>query len=134
MEERNVDLEIPLSEEQWFQIGKAAQANQALGYEWKGSEGDRIHVYLRDEEARGAWEGLVSDENLYGDQEVEIAQFVFNDGRPFAHLEAIPAFDEPSVTAPEEDALEVGQERFVRGKWHQLVERAGIQEPSRDVL
>ena len=133
MEERNVDLEIPLSEEQWFQIGKAAQANQALGYEWNGSEGDRIHVYLRDEETRGMWDRLVSEENQYGAQKKEVAQFVFNDGRPFAHLEALPAFEEPAVNSREEDALEVGQERFVREKWHQLVERAGIQGPSRDV-
>jgi hypothetical protein len=133
MEERNLDLEVPLSETQWTQLGQAAKANQALGYEWKGNEPDRIHVYLRDEEARGLWDRLVSEENQYGAQRVEIAQFVFNDGRPFAHLEAPAAFEEPAVNSPQEDALEVGQERFVREKWHQLVERSGIQGPTRDV-
>ena len=126
MEERNLDFEVPMTRDQWRQLGETAQRIHSLGYDWKGDEPDRIRVSLRDEEARGLWSRLVSDEGQYGAHEREIAQFVFNGGRPYAHLEAPSTLDEPQILPQEEEAAEVGQERFVREKWHQLLERAGI--------
>lgn len=64
---------------------------------------------------------------------MEIARFVFNDGRTYAHLLALPAFQPPAITPPVESAVEVGQEKLVREKWHLLMERAGIQSPTRTV-
>lgn len=126
MEQRNLDLGLPVSSDQWGQLRRTAQAVRANGYLWSGDEPDRIRILLRDEESRGLWDRLVSDENRYGAHEVEVAQVVYNDGRPFAQLEAHPAFDEPSVTDGQETALEEGQAHFVRQKWHELLERSGI--------
>ena len=126
MEERNLDLQVPVSREQWGELGRTAQRIHSLGYDWSGDEPDRIRVSLRDEEARGLWTRLVSDEGKYGESEREIAQFVFNDGRPFAHLEAPVTLDEPQIQPQQEAALEEGQARFVREKWQVLLERAGI--------
>lgn len=126
MDERNVDFDLPVSRDQWEQIGRRAQALRPSGFEWRDGEPDRIHLYLRDEEARGLWERMVSDEGRYGAHEIEVAQFVFNDGRPYAHLEASPFIEEPAVLPQEEDAMEVGQERFVREKWHRLLEESGL--------
>lgn len=125
--ERNLDLDIDLSETEWRQLGEAAQANHALGLDWSGDDPGRIRVYLRDEEVRGGvWERLVTDEGTYGAQEMEISHLVFNDGRPYAHLLALPAFQPPAVTPQVEAAVEVGQEKLVREKWHLLKERAGL--------
>jgi hypothetical protein len=126
MEERNVDFEIPLSREQWRELGENAKALGPSGFTWNEQDPDRIHVYLREQEARGIWSRLVSDEETYGTDRREIAQFVFNDGRPFAHLEAPPSLDEPAITSDEETALELGQERWVRDKWHYLLDKSGI--------
>ena len=68
----------------------------------------------------------MSDEDRYGDSEVEIARFVFNDGRPYARMEAPPTLEEPSITDAQEDAAEAGEERFVRDRWHYLLRESGI--------
>jgi hypothetical protein len=126
MKERNLDFDIPLTRDQWNELTQTAEALESLGYAWNGKDPERIHVRLRDEEARGAWEGFVSDEDVYGDHEVELGQFIYNDGRPYAHLEALPTVEEPSVTDRQEHEMQIGQERWVREKWHDLMERSGL--------
>jgi hypothetical protein len=126
VEERNLDFEIPMTRDQWRQVGERAKALRPSGFDWNDQEPDRIRVYLRDEEARGIWNRLLADEDRYGAHEIEIAQFVFNDGRPFAHLEAPSTLDEPQVLPQEEAAVEAGQEQYVRDKWHYLLEESGL--------
>lgn len=126
MEERNLDFDLPVTQDQWEQIGRRAQALRPAGFEWKGDEPDRIHVYLRDEEARGLWKTMVSDEGEYGAQQIEVAQFVYNDGRPYAHLEASPSVQEPAVQQQQEAFMGIGQERSVREEWHHLLEESEL--------
>ncbi|HET7322471.1 MAG TPA: hypothetical protein VFI96_08265 [Longimicrobiaceae bacterium] len=126
MQERNIDFDIPMTHDQWNELGRNARALEPSGFRWSESEPDRIHVLLRDEEARGLWDRFVSDEDRYGAHERELAEFVFNDGRPFAHLRAPAAAEEPSVTDGEEQAMEAGQERWARQKWDYLMEKSGI--------
>ncbi|HET8655900.1 MAG TPA: hypothetical protein VFL93_10335 [Longimicrobiaceae bacterium] len=126
MHERNLDFEIPMTRDQWHEIGRSARALEPSGFTWTESDPDRIHVLMRDEEARGLWSRFVSDDDVYGAHERELAEFVFNDGRPYAHLKAPPAADEPSVTDEEEHSMAVGQEDWVRRKWDYLMEQSGI--------
>lgn len=126
MEERNIDFDIPVTRDQWKQIAETAHGMEPSGYGWNGDDPERIRVFLRDEEARGLWSRFVSDEGQYGAHDLEIAQIEYNGGRPFAHLEALPTAVEPAISDGEQAAMEVGQERFVREKWHQLMERSGL--------
>lgn len=127
MEERNLDLGIGLLREQWEELGRraAAMGREVAGYEWAGDT-DRILVYLTDEEARGLWSDYVSDESVYGESELRLADFVFNDGRPYAHIHAPPTARPPAILPQEVEAMQVGLERFTREKWHRLLREAGI--------
>ena len=126
MQERNIDFDIPMTRDQWHELGENARALGPSGFRWSEQEPDEIRVLLRDEEARGLWSRFVSDEGVYGDQEIELARFVFNDGRPYAHLRAPAAADEPAVTDDQETALEAGEADWVRRKWHDLLDRSGL--------
>jgi hypothetical protein len=127
MQERNLDFEIPVSREQWEQLGRsAARLGEDSGYEWNPTEPDRIHLHLREEEARGVWDRFVSQEETYGEPSLELAEFVFNDGRPFARLQPPAAAEEPAITDNEEHAMDIGMERWVRDKWHELMRQSGL--------
>lgn len=127
MEERNLDLEIPLREAQWEQIGRraASMGREVAGVEW-AADTDRIHVYMTDEEARGLWRDQVSDESVYGESEMEVAQFVYNDGRPYARLEPPSTAKPPAILPQDEAAMQAGLERFVREKWDTLLKESGV--------
>lgn len=130
MEERNLDFEIPVTRDQWAQLGQTAArlGPGDAGFAWREEEQDRIHVYLRNEEAQGAglWKDYLSDEGSYGRSEMEVAQFVYNDGRPYAHVEAPVEAQEPVVTGPEKAAMQQGLEEFVREKWELLLRESGL--------
>lgn len=128
MRERNLDFEIPLTREQWDQAGRRAQAlgPEDAGLEWSERDAERIHVYLRDEDTPPLWRDHVSDDDRYGASRREIAQFVFNGGRPYAHLEAPAVADEPTITDQVERAMEVEAEQWVRGRWHTLMRESGL--------
>jgi hypothetical protein len=128
MREQNVDFEIPVTREQWEQIGRTAArlGPEEGGYRWSDENPERIDVLLRDEEARGLWSNFVSDEEDYGDSEREVAHIVFNDGRPYARLEAQPSADEPAVNSVEEQAMVVGLERWLHDRWQGLMKESGL--------
>ncbi|HEV2149326.1 MAG TPA: hypothetical protein VGR37_18125 [Longimicrobiaceae bacterium] len=128
MEERNLDFEIPLSRDQWDQLGQTAArlGPHDWGYDWREGDEARIHVFMRNEEARGAWSDFVVDEGAYGDTELEVAHFVFNDGRPYARIEAPPQVQPPNVTPDQERSMQAGLEHFVRDKWEMLMKESGI--------
>lgn len=128
MQERNVDFEIPLTRDQWDQLGRRAAdlGPGDGGFGWQEQDPERIHVYLRDEDATGVWERYVSGEETYGGSEREVAQFVFNGGRPFARLEPPSTAEKPAITDAEEQGMEVGLERWVRGKWDVLMRESGL--------
>lgn len=127
MQERNLDLDLPLRREQWNQIGeRAAALEQDDGqFEW-AADRERITVYLSNDEARGLWRDLASEPQTYGGAQVEIAEFVFNDGRPYADLKVPPTWKPPAILPQEEAALDAQLERIVREKWHRLLEESGL--------
>ena len=128
MEERNLDFEIPITEEQWGQMGQTAArlGPHDWGFDWREGDRDRIHVFMRNEEATGPWRDFVSDEGAYGDTELEVAHFVYNDGRPYAAMQAPPQVEEPNVTDAQEKAMQSGLEHFVREKWDMLMKESGL--------
>ena len=89
MEPRNLDFGIELTSDQWAELGRAADALGAeeAGFSWDEDRFDEIRVLLRDEDAPNLLRDWVSTEGTYGATEVEVAQFRFNGGRPFADPE-----------------------------------------------
>lgn len=128
MEERNLDFEIPLTREQWEQVARtAARLGEEGGFTWTEQEPERIRLALRDEEARGIWEDYVSAEETYGESTREIAEIVFNDGRPHGRVKPPASAREPAVNTTEKTAMQEGLERWLREKWHILIRESGLQ-------
>jgi hypothetical protein len=129
MQKRNLDFEIPLTHDQWDELGRTAAAlsPDGSGFRWKPGDWGCIHVSLRDEDAPDLLRQYVSPErSTYGASEREVAHFIYNDGRPYAELLPPRIPDVPSVTEGQEAAIERELEHWVRGKWHSLMERSGL--------
>lgn len=127
MDERNVDLGLPLRRDQWDEIGRRAAALREEGGEFARSDDrNRIGVYLRDEEASELWADLTSSPEKYGSDERQIAEYVYNDGRPYAELKAPSTARPPAVLPQEEAAIARDLEQLVRAKWHRLLEESGL--------
>jgi hypothetical protein len=126
MERRNIDLGVPLTRDQWRQIGEAAdfQADEGV-LQWTPGEFDVIHVSLRANDAPKGWQDI-APADVVRQYDGEVARLVYNDGRPMAHLTP-PLQPAPPAVLPQEDqALQVALERWVRGKWHMLMRAAGL--------
>ena len=128
MQRRNLDFEIPVSRDQWEQLGRtaAARSPDGSGYRWQKGDFEVIHVFARDEDAPAPLQRHVTEEHRYGFSDVEVARFVFNDGRPYAELQPPDAPDEPILTEAQEQGMRREIERWVRGKWHGLLEHSGL--------
>jgi hypothetical protein len=123
----NLDFEIPLTAEQWHQLGESANARPDFGVmRWAPAERDVIHVSIRDEDAPAGWDTIAPADLGVVASDREVARFVYNDGRPYAQLIPPAGLAPPAVRPDEERALELGLERWVRGKWHELLRDAGI--------
>jgi hypothetical protein len=128
MERRNLDLGVPLTREQWRQVGEAAdfQADDGV-LQWAPREFEVIHVSVREADAPKGW-GDIPPRGDARHSEREIARFVYNDGRPMAHLTP-PAQPAPPAVSPQQDAgMQVELERWVRSKWRTLMEAAGLHD------
>lgn len=128
MEDRNLDFGIEMTAEQWVELGRVADALGAeeAGFAWDENRFDEIRVLLRDQDAPNLLRDWVGSEETYGGAELEVAQFRFNGGRPFAELE-IPDFARPPVvTEDEERAVQKELEQWVRGKWQELMRSSGL--------
>ena len=128
MQRRNLDFEIPLTPEQWAQLGESANLREDFGVlRWAPAERDVIHVSMRADDAPAGWAAMAPPpDDRVGPSDREVARFVYNDGRPYARLTPPDGLAPPAVRPEEERALEVGLERWVRGKWHELLRDAGI--------
>ena len=126
MTRRNLDLGIPLTREQWEQLGRSANMRPDFGVlRWAPAEFDIIRVSMREDELPEGWlpavpraDAPVSDR--------EVARFFWNDGRPYAEVEPPNAPLPPVITAAQREALEVQLERWVRERWHILMRESGI--------
>lgn len=129
MNPRNIDFEIPLTREQWQQLGEAANLRADYGVlRWAPANFDVIRVSAHTDDRPPGWDGIataVAERRVADDREV--ARFIYNDGRPFAHLEPP---EQPAVgaglTQAGDAALDASLERWVRGKWHALLRDSGI--------
>jgi hypothetical protein len=128
MERRNIDFEVTITREQWDQLGRTAAALPDYGVlQWSAEQPETIEVSAREEDAPSGFQDVVSSRYRYGSGQQPVAEFVFNDGRPYASLQPPPAFEPPVVTGQQEHALERELQRWVRNKWHQLVDEAGVE-------
>ncbi len=128
MEERNLDFEIPVTLAQWDQLGRTAArlGPGDGGFDWREREPDRIHVFMRNADAPDGWRDFVGSAGRYGEPEREVAQFVFNDGRPYAEVRSAPQVEPPNFSQAQEREMDVEMERFVRGKWESLMKESGL--------
>lgn len=128
MDERNVDFEVPLTDDQWNQVAQTAgRLSKDWGVEWSDEDRERIEVYLRAEEARGAWERYVGGGDGYASDQMRVAEIRFNGGRPYARLQPPSSAREPAIDETELRAMDAGLERFVRDRWGQLLDESGLQ-------
>ena len=128
MQRQNLDLGVPLTREQWEQVGSAADFIPDDGVLfWTPGEFEVIRVITKDSDAPESWRRYAEAATPPGVPEREVARLVYNDGRPYAQLHppSAPAF--PAVRAADEHEMQVDLERWVRAKWHLLLEQAGIR-------
>jgi len=128
--ERELDFGIPMLPEQWEELGRTAAAlgPARRGFAWDEGRPGEIRVYLRHEDAPPGWLNLVTETEAgtYGAHERAVARFFFHDGRPFGRI-ALPNWvAEPAYQPEEAAALWLELERWVRGKWHELLRAAGV--------
>jgi hypothetical protein len=127
MQHRNLDFEIPLTREQWEQLGRSANFRPDYGVlRWTPSEFEVISLSIRDTDVPEGWEGIVPRDDGVPPDDREVARFVYNDGRPFAQLEPPDQPQPPAVSEDASRALEEHLERWVRDKWHELLADSGI--------
>jgi hypothetical protein len=128
VERRNLDFGIPLTPEQWAQLGESANQREDFGVlRWTPAERQVIRVSLRADDAPDGWQGMAPPpDDRVGPSDREVARFLYNDGRPYAQLTPPDGLAPPAVRPGEERALELGLERWVREKWHALLRDAGI--------
>lgn len=127
MERRNLDFQIPLTREQWDQIGQAANFRPDYGVlRWAPAEFDVIHVAVREDDMPEGWDDITPTDDGIPPDDREVARFVYNDGRPYAQLDPPPQPEPPAVAPQEDHLLQVHLEQWVRGKWHELLRESGI--------
>ena len=127
MDRRNLDFEIALTREQWQQLGETANLREDFGVlRWAPAEFDVIRVSVHTDDAPRGWQGEATNINFAADDR-EVARFIYNDGRPYAHLEPPAEPAPPAITAAQDAALDASLERWVRDKWHGLVRDSGLR-------
>ncbi|MFL5576874.1 MAG: hypothetical protein ACJ79S_12980 [Gemmatimonadaceae bacterium] len=126
MERRNLDFEVPLTREQWEQLGQSANFRPDFGVmRWAPAEFDVIRVSVREDDAPEGWgDAAPPADDRVAPTDREVARFVYNDGRPFAQVE--PPANVPAARPEDRRKLQVHLERWVRAKWHELMRDAGI--------
>jgi hypothetical protein len=127
MQRRNLDFQIPLTREQWQQLGDSANLRPDYGVlRWDPTEFDVIRVAMQQDEHPAGFAQAVPQQDAVTGDDREVARFVYNDGRPFAELQPPPNLTRPAVSPDEERALDQQLERWVREKWHGLLRDSGI--------
>ncbi|GJG88303.1 hypothetical protein tb265_34840 [Gemmatimonadetes bacterium T265] len=130
MNNHNLDFEIPLTREQWQQLGEAANLREDFGVlRWATSDFDVIRVSVHADDAPAGWDGIATRTEFAADDR-EVARFVYNDGRPYARVEPPAEPAPPAITAAEDRALDVALDRWVRDKWHGLLRESGLHYES----
>lgn len=129
MRKHNMDFGMPVSREQWDQLGRTAAAlgPSGSGFVWRGDEWSTIRVYLTNDDAPGELRALVDQPDRAGMLEHEVGELRYNAGRPFATVLAIEEPNEPAITEDEEQRMRQALDEWVRLKWRQLVDASGLR-------
>jgi hypothetical protein len=93
---------------------------------WTPREPDVIRLAIRGDDRPEGWDAIVPPLDDGPPEDREVARLVFNDGRPYAELDPPPQPKPPVILQDEDERLQRALERWVRGKWHELLERSGI--------
>lgn len=127
MQPRNIDFEIPLTREQWQQLGEAANLREDYGVlRWAPAEFDVIRVSAHSDDAPVGWENAATPPvATAAAADREVARLVYNDGRPYARLKG-RVLAVPGQGTPTDAAMSASLERWVRDKWHGLMRASGI--------
>lgn len=129
MQARNIDFEIPLTREQWQQLGEAANLRADYGVlRWAPAEFDVIRVSAHTDDAPTGWEDVAARGDLAFAGDREVARLVYNDGRPYAHLAPERELPMPGGGEPSDGAMMRSLERWVRDTWHGLLRDSGIHD------
>lgn len=128
MERRNLDFEVDMSEAQWDTLVRRADAlgPRGGGFDREGGPDGEIQVFLRTDDAPSRWRDWVGDPETYGPTTREVARFHFNSGRPYAEIVVGDDVVGPGFVEQDVEAMQTELERWVRGKWHELLREAGI--------
>ena len=127
MEPRNLDFGIPLTRDQWLQLGEGANARPDGGVlQWTPADFDVIRVSIRASDAPPGWADVAPPERARR-HDREVAQFVYNDGRPYAAVDRVEHPEPPAISAEEHHDLDLELCRWVRAKWHQLLSDSGLK-------
>lgn len=126
MRRHNLDFEIPLTREQWDQLGQAANFRPDYGVmRWSPARPEVIELSIREDDRPTGWDAIAPPLDDMPPEDRKVARFVYNDGRPYAQLE--PAIRPGSPDRPDDDArLQRELEYWVRAKWHELLRLSGI--------
>jgi hypothetical protein len=131
MQPRNLDFEIPLTRMQWEQIGRSAAARSDHGVRrWTPAEPDVIRLSIRDGDCPDGWNDIVPPLDGLPPEDREVARLIYNDGRPYAHVEPPVQPKPPAILAQDDARLQRSLEHWVRGKWHELLRLSGIHYES----
>lgn len=127
METHNIDFEIPLTREQWDELGRSVDYRPDFGMlSWAPADPDVIHVAIRGDDHPDGWDDMVLPADAPRNTLRQVARFVYNDGRPYARIEPPPEPMPPAISLEAEQELQRSLERWVRGKWHELLRLSGI--------
>ena len=101
MRRHNLDFDVPITPDEWEQLGRTAIARGGPpgGLSWDGDGVGDIAVFARVGDAPTLLREAVEPPGRLGPHEREVARFVYTDGRPYAAVEAVP-----QPTAPGEHA------------------------------
>jgi hypothetical protein len=137
MERRNLDFEVEMSAAQWDTMLRRADAlgPDGGGFDRDSGATNEIQVFLRTNDVPPNWSDWVGDPETYGPTTREVARFRFNSGRPYAEIDVGDDVVSPGFVEQEVAEMQIELERWVRGKWHELLRESGIHyEPGRTAL
>jgi hypothetical protein len=127
MDVRNIDLDRPVTREQWDILSSTARERGPVeGFRVSDADPPEVIVVASLERAPEEWGEWLSSRFEYGHPYKDAARLVFNDGTPYARLEPWAAPD--GGDDPERQTrMDAAFERWVRSRWHALLRLSGIQ-------
>jgi len=127
MERRNLGLDAAMTPEQWDMLARTAQDLAPVeGFDWKPDVCNEIEVYMRTDDAPGAWRDWIAAGDQYGAQPARVATFVWNDGEPFARNELDVVPESPNVLPQDVQRMQGEYEHWVHNAWQKLRRASGI--------